>query len=226
MLDLIRTLQFSDSALPVGAFAFSNGLESAIQQGVVTDAESLQSFIKVVLRQTAMMDGIALLEGYRAILAKDYQRLIQIDKTFYAYRVGAEQQQMQTRMGRKLAELAEKITQADLLKQWVADIRAGNTIGCYPSSQAIIFAVLGLSEQEAFVSHQYGITSMILNAAVRLMRIDHYATQSILFELNNDIVSDYDEVKDKRLESMCTFAPLFELLNAHHVNAHVHMFMT
>ena len=35
-------LQFGDSMLPVGAFSFSNGLESAVQQGLVHDADTLR----------------------------------------------------------------------------------------------------------------------------------------------------------------------------------------
>ena len=37
ILSLSRMMQFGDSMLPVGAFAFSNGLESAVQKGVVYD---------------------------------------------------------------------------------------------------------------------------------------------------------------------------------------------
>ena len=37
--DLMRLLQFGDSMLPVGAFAFSNGLEAAIQQRVIDDID-------------------------------------------------------------------------------------------------------------------------------------------------------------------------------------------
>lgn len=226
MLDLVKAIQFSDSALPVGAFAFSNGLESAIQQEIVTDATSLKAFIEVVLQQTAMMDGIALLAAYRAAKAGDYQQLVDIDNTFYAYRVGVEQQLMLIRMGKKLAELAVQIQASELLQNWVADIKSGHCAGSYPCSQALVFAELGLSEAAAFASHQYGITSMILNAAVRLMRIDHYATQTILFELNKDIAQEYEKVKGKTLDDMCMFSPIFEILNAHHVNAHVHMFMS
>lgn len=225
MLDLIRVLQFSDSALPVGAFAFSNGLESAIQNDIVTDSKSLHNFIQVILKQTALMDGIALLASHRAVTAQDYARLIEIDNTFYAYRVGIEQQQMQIKMGRKFAELAAKITENPILEQWVEDIQCGKTAGCYPCSQAIVFAGLNICEQQAFVSHQYGIASMILNAAVRLMRIDHYATQTILFQLNSTIDEEYEYIREKTPDDICMFAPIYEILNAHHVNAHVHMFM-
>ena len=39
---LARMLQFGDSMFPVGGFSFSNGLESAVQKGVVTDVDSLR----------------------------------------------------------------------------------------------------------------------------------------------------------------------------------------
>jgi len=46
---LSRLLQFGDSMFPIGGFAFSGGLESAIQQGVVRDVPTLQAFARTVL---------------------------------------------------------------------------------------------------------------------------------------------------------------------------------
>ena len=48
---LSRMLQFGDSMFPIGAFAFSSGLESAIQEGVVTDAATLRAFARTALEQ-------------------------------------------------------------------------------------------------------------------------------------------------------------------------------
>ena len=41
---LSRMLQFGDFMFPIGAFAFSSGLESAIQEGVVTNAATLRAY--------------------------------------------------------------------------------------------------------------------------------------------------------------------------------------
>ena len=38
---LMRLLEFSDSAFPVGTFSFSNGLETAAFEGIVYDAQTL-----------------------------------------------------------------------------------------------------------------------------------------------------------------------------------------
>lgn len=39
----LRLLQLSDSAFPTGTFAYSDGLESAVQSGWVASAEGLES---------------------------------------------------------------------------------------------------------------------------------------------------------------------------------------
>ena len=53
-------LQFGDSMFPIGSFAFSGGLESAIQKGVVPDVDTLQAFARTAVEQAALGDGIAL----------------------------------------------------------------------------------------------------------------------------------------------------------------------
>jgi urease accessory protein UreF len=62
-LGLARLLQFGDSMFPIGGFSFSGGLESAIQQRVVTDAASLLAFARTATAQAASGDGIALIHA-------------------------------------------------------------------------------------------------------------------------------------------------------------------
>lgn len=225
MLHLARLLQFSDSALPIGSFAFSNGLESAVQTGIVSDPASLQEYAELVLRQSARMDGIALLHAYRAALDADRDGIIAADDELLCRRVGEEQQLMLTRVGKKFAELVMKISPSPLLETWLSDIRAGATPGCHAIGQGIVLAHFGADETESFVMHQYGIASMILGAALRLMRIDHVDTQRILFTLQQRAETDYRAVRDLALDEMSAFAPVFDLLVAHHTTAHVRLFM-
>lgn len=225
LTQLARLLQFADSTLPVGAFAFSNGLESAVQTGVVSDPGSLQDFVTLVTRQAARVDGVALLHAHRAALAADYDGVRAADAELWCRRTGEEQQLMLARMGRKLAELALKIDDFPLLGRWLADIRADATPGCFPVGQALALARLGAHEAEAFAVHQYGIASMVLSAALRLMRIDHLDTQRILFSAQERVEADYLAVRELSLDEMSVFAPVFDVLVAHHATAHVRLFM-
>ena len=225
MVHLARLLQFSDSTLPIGSFAFSNGLESALQTGVVSNPDTLLSYVDLILRQTARMDGIALLHAHRAALIGDYEAIVQADHDLYCRRVGDEQQLMLTRVGKKLAELVLKIMPSPMVERWLGDIKAGGTPGCFPIGQAIALSHMGVDEAEAFVMHQYGIASMILSAALRLMRIDHLDTQRILFKAQGRVEADYLAVRDLSLDEISSFAPIFDVLVAHHTTTHVRLFM-
>lgn len=225
LTQLVRMVQLTDSALPIGNFAFSNGLESALQVGIVRNAADLKSFTMVALNQSANMDCIALLHAHRAALQGDISTLCDIDNELWSRRVGDEQQLMMRRIGRKFTELVDKIASTDLLKEWLQAIIQERTPGTFPVSHAIIFAEMGIGERQTFAVHQYGVASMILGAAMRLMKIDHYATQKILFEINATLDESYDNVADKLLDDMNSFAPILDCLIGHHSQAHVRMFM-
>lgn len=222
---LARLLQFADSTLPVGAFSFSQGLESAVQLNIVTDAASLEDYLTLILRQAAYMDGVALLHACRAAAGGDYDALLEADSALWIRRVGEEQQMMLARMGKKFAELATAIVPSPLLSRWLDDIRSGATPGCLPVAQAIVLDSLGAHEADAFTVHQYGLASMILNAALRLMRIDHVATQRLLFEAQGSTRDHYRAVRSLELEEMSSFAPVFEVVVAHHTKTHLRLFM-
>lgn len=225
MLHLARLMQFADSTLPIGSFAFSNGLESALQTGIVRDPASLLSYVELILHQTARMDGVALLHAHRAARAGAYDRVIEADRELMCRRVGEEQQLMLARMGRKLGELVMKINPSPMLERWLADIKADTTPGCFPVAQALALAHMGADEAETFVMHQYGVASMILSAALRLMRIDHLDTQRILFTGQARVEDDYQAVRELGLDEMASFAPIFDVLVAHHTTTHVRLFM-
>jgi urease accessory protein len=222
---LARMLQFGDSMLPIGGFSFSGGLESAIQQHVVTDAATLLAYARTAVDQANRGDGIGLVCAHRAALAGDVEELARIDAMLYARKLSGETRSMSVRMGRKFTELAAHVTRAPQLEAWRARVEAGATPGCYPVALAVHFAAQGLTARDAFVVHQYGVASTILGAALRLMRIGHMETQQMLYALNAGAEDAYARAEAAGLSDMAGFAPLSEILAAVHVKAHVRLFM-
>ena len=225
VIELIRVLQFGDSVLPVGAFSFSGGLESAVHEGIVRDRETLRQFVRTATRQAATGDGIALIHAHRAARADDLPRILTIDQAVVNRKLNEEIRTMTTRMGRKLAELCEHVRPDSIMAGWLAAIRAGATPGSYPVGQAVAFAGLGLGEHDAFVAHQYGVASMLTGAALRLMRLDHLDAQTILYDVNAAAAEDYADIHDTTLADMHSFAPEAEIAAAIHLQATVRMFM-
>ncbi|MBQ1044935.1 urease accessory protein UreF [Micromonospora sp. C72] len=223
--EALKLLQFGDSVFPVGAFSFSNGLETAVEQGAVHDRTTLQEFVRTVTRAAATGDGVALLVAHRAACAGDLDRIRAADEAVHLRKINEETRTMTVRMGRKLAEAAERVVGESLLRKRLAESDGGVPV-TYPVALGVLFAELGVGEADAFAAHQYGAASMVLGAAVRLMRVDHLDTQSILFAVNERVGEDYEEVRTAGLDDMQSFAPHLDVLAGAHQHAHVRMFMS
>lgn len=225
MAGTLKLLQFGDSVFPVGAFSFSNGLEMAVEHGVVHDRTTLQEFVRSVTRLAATGDGVALLAGHRGAAAGDLDRIRRADEAVHLRKINEEMRVMSVRMGRKLAEAATRIVGETLLKKRIGESATGVPV-TYPVALGVVFADLGVGEEDAFAAHQYGTASTVLGAAVRLMRVDHLDAQSILFAVNEKVADDYREVRTADLDDMQTFGPHLDVLAAAHQHTHVRMFMS
>jgi urease accessory protein len=216
-LRLMRALQFGDSAFPVGGFAFSAGLETAIAERVVTDVDSLGAYTRTAVEQAARGDAVGLIHAHRAACAGDVAALMQIDEEVYVRKPGSETRAMSVRMGKKLTELSGRILDAPLVEAWLRRIANGATPGCHPVALGIGFAVQGLGARDAFAVHQYGVAAMILSAALRLMRIGHVETQQLLFAIDAEVDDHYERAAATALDDMAGFAPMTDILAALHV---------
>lgn len=221
----LELLQFGDSMFPVGAFSFSNGLESAVEEGVVHDRKSLASYVRNAVHQAATGDAIAVMEAHRGVRLGDPDRVRRADNAVYARKLNEETRTMTVRMGRKLAEAGIRIVRAPVASSWLRDIDGGRAPGTHPVGVGVVFADLGLSESDAFAAHQYGVAVMMLGAATRLMRLHHLDAQAILFEVGQTAAADYGRIARSTLGDMEVFAPTADVLAAVHVGAFVRMFM-
>ncbi|OON41906.1 urease accessory protein UreF [Izhakiella australiensis] len=223
-LRLIRIMQFGDSVLPVGAFAFSNGIESAIQCGVVNNLDSLRDFTRQALQQAASGDVRATVCCCRALSAGDRQAVLTYDHLLFNRKLNAESRVMVTRMGKKLAEIAVLTCDDPLLAWWLAQIKEGKTPGSYPISQAVVMSAMQATPRDVAVISLYGVAVTLLSAALRLMRVTHLETQRILFEVLGEMESLCNSAEQGGIEQMASWAPATDVLAAMHVAAWTRLF--
>lgn len=223
--ELMRLLQFTDSAFPVGTFSFSNGLETAGVEKMVVDKVTLRQFAHSQAIQAAFTDGLAALAAHRAYLKGNYAGITEADKTLVLCKMNDEARQMLRRMGKKLGELSARLFDSELITQWLSDVKSETTPGTYPVAQGIAFAAAGIPEADLFCSHQYGVVNMVLSAALRCLRVSHYDTQEILYDFSNNITDLYLEAKDMTLDEMHAFFPELDIIASLHEKGNMRMFM-
>ncbi len=219
-------LQMTDSTFPVGTFSFSNGLETASHMGIVHDANTLEQYTRSVARQGAFSDGVAALLAYRATNAGNPDEVENIDRELMLFKMNDEARMMLQRMGKKLAELGVKLfPDCEIMSKWLTDIKEGKTPGTYPVAQGIAFAAAGLSEEDLFASHQYGVINMVLSAALRCVRVSHYDTQLILQRLCAESDALFEEAREMTFEDMNSFVPEMDIFASLHEKGNMRMFM-
>src|SRR5262245_27874084 len=105
-LHFVRTLQLTDSFFPVGAFAYSDGLETAAAGGRVCDAESLGAWMEHFLDQVfAPCEGLALVKCMLALKAGDLVKVRRIDEELSAIRPAAAVRASSIGVGKRLLSL-------------------------------------------------------------------------------------------------------------------------
>lgn len=225
MTRLMYLLECSDSAFPVGAFSFSNGLEAAAFEGLVHDAGTLEQYTRTAFQQTLYCDAIAALQAFRAAARQDYGQFREADRQLILCKMNAEARQMLVRMGRKMAEICIRIRDSVWMRHWLEDIANRLTPGTYPVAQALWFQQNGSGEKELFAAIGYGAVSMVLNAALRCVKVSHYETQRILYRLCSEMPWHYAAVREWGFEDMRTFAPEMDVVASLHEKGRMRMFM-
>lgn len=222
---LMRLLEFTDSAFPVGSFSFSNGIETAAGEGLIHDAATLEAYTRDIARQAAFTDGVAALHALRSCRAGRYDGILRADSQTIRCKLNAEARLMTCRMGRKLAELSQHIFSDPTAARWLGDIAGGRTPGTYPVAQGIVFGASGIPEKALFCAHLYGVASTTAGAALRCVRVSHYETQRILFRAAEWIGGLYAEARELELDDMHAFAPQADILASLHEKGARRMFM-
>lgn len=225
MIALSRLLQFTDSTFPVGTFSFSNGLETASFEKMVTDAETLKQLTWSQALQAAYSDGVAAIHAHRAFLRGDYDEIAVADNMLMLFKMNDEARLMLKRMGKKFAELAAKLFDNEIVTRWLQDIKEEKEPGTFPVAQGIAYAAAGVDEKALFCAHQYGVMNMVLSAALRCVKVSHYDTQKILFDLSDRVEELYNEASQMELKDMNAFFPELDILASLHEKGNMRMFM-
>lgn len=67
--------------------------------------------------------------------------------------------------------------------------------------------------------------NMILNAALRCVKVSHYETQAILYRLCTEAAENYKIVRELNFEDMQAFAPEMDVIASLHEKGKMRMFM-
>jgi urease accessory protein len=174
-LALLRLLQLASPALPIGAFAYSQGLEQATLLGWVKDEASAADWIGGVVTQVLpRLDLPVMAELHAAWLADDLEHVRFLSRFLHACRESAELSAEDRHLGGALARVLHGLGVARA-EPWIADEDA--TFATLFSLAAVHFEV---PLRGAALGFLFTWLENQVAAATRLIPIGHIAAQRLL----------------------------------------------
>jgi len=179
---LLAALHLASPALPVGGFAYSQGLEQAVEDRWVTSMEQAYVWIRDVMVLNLARQELPLwLASHRAVITQDWQGLRAANDVLYALRETAEFRLESIQMGHSMAKL---------FKQWQGGtvlLELTDLNWVYPSAHAALSAVSGIEEQMALTAYLWSWVENQSIAAVKIIPLGQIDGQILLHRLKTDI---------------------------------------
>lgn len=202
MDSLARLLQLASPTLPVGAYSYSQGLEAAVEAGIVTDAASAERWIADVLELSVARMELAVL---RRQLEGPTQ---ETNDLFLASRETAELRAETRQMGQSLAKL---------LAELGIDVPVREP--ALPTAFACAARAWNIPQHDALVGYLWSWVENQVMAAIKAVPLGQTAGQKMLLKLGAAL----DEIA-RREPQWTNFAPGLAFLSARHETQYSRLF--
>jgi urease accessory protein len=216
---LYRLLAWLSPAYPIGAFSYSHGIETAVEEGFVTDRAGLVAWLLTVLRDgTGKVDGALFAAAWRAAESNDWPTFDAVAERAAAWRGTSEMALESRQQGGSFLSITRTA--------WPhpAFDRVGDELAL-PVAVALATAVHGVALETALTGYLHAFTANLISAAVRSVPLGQSDGQLALAALEADVnaaaraaiaVDDLDEVG--------TATPLLDWCSLRHETQYTRLF--
>ncbi|HIK06518.1 MAG TPA: urease accessory protein UreF [Trichormus sp. M33_DOE_039] len=175
----LHLLQLASSALPVGAYSYSEGLETLVENNIITNPDSLKHWLEAELRYGAIrVETAVMLRVHQAVSKGDLEKLRYWNLWLSAARETQELRNSSWQMGRSLVQLLVKI------QPQVLDL--ANAVG-NPCNYAIAFGLATahwqINLQAALLAYLHSWVTNLITAGIKLIPLGQTAGQEILLNI-------------------------------------------
>lgn len=199
---LYRLLTWLSPAYPVGAFAYSQGLEAAIARGLVTDRASTEAWIADSLTAGSLWsDAVFFARAYEAAQGSDGPALAEINAFALTFQPALELRQETLALGNAFLRTTREAWPCAALDLLAAEVGENPA---YPLAVASAAAGHGIAAETALEAWLHANVSNFISAAIRLVPLGQTDGQRILAALEPMIAETTTRAAATPLEALTT----------------------
>ena len=210
---LLHLLQFASPALPIGGYSYSQGLESALEEGLVSDAASAHAWIAHCLDEVvARWEAPLLWRLMGAFAARDVTAVLELAERFLASRDTAELRAESVQMGYSLARLVTELGAGD-----TSALQGEVTL---PLAYACAVDGLDIPHEEALLASIFAWAENQVLVCVKSVPLGQVAGQRLLLALRPDIERAARIARELPDEALSNWTPGLSMLSMRHEVQH------
>ena len=226
-LRFLALLQLCDSGFPTGAYAFSSGLETYTQQGLMPTIATLQAWMEALLHHT--VHGSHLLPialAYRATAGGDWEQLERLDQHLTAMKHAHELREMSVKTGRRWLHLATQVWPGPEVERLHELSRQHKVAGHQALVLGVIGYQLGYEERIIVEGAGYQWLNSVISAALRLLPIGQLAGQQLLTALLPHLPPIAEDIRRQSWDDLSSATPEFDIRAMQHETLYSRLFQS
>jgi urease accessory protein len=221
-LRLVRLLQLASPALPVGSFSYSQGLEAAVESGVIRDAATAQGWIADVLAfSMSRAEAPGLLRLAEAWRTSDWESVGRWNDIVLATREAAELRAETVQMGYSLRRLLVSLQGFD--PAGMAHLESMED-PAFPTAFSFVTAQWQIPPRDALLAYLWSWLENQVMAALKAVPLGQTDGQRILLALGETLPSHVDSALAMADDELGSFAPGLALAASRHETQYSRLF--
>jgi urease accessory protein len=222
----LHLLQIADSALPIGGYTHSWGLEAAIARGLVHDPESLERWTGRWLRTClGPLEGVLVASACRAARAGTPADLPALNRLAEVSIMPPSTRCASREMGVQLLALgATWAWCAPGLATFVQALPEERDRWHHPVAFGLLGALAGGGPEDVLTAYLHPAALGMFGAGVRAIPVGHTHGQQILAYLHDDIRDLAAALGDRDAETAGAGCPFYEILCDEQTRLYARMF--
>jgi urease accessory protein len=220
---LYRLLAWLSPAYPIGAFSYSHGVETAVEEGFIKDRGSLVTWLQSVLLQgTGAVDGALFATGWRAAAAADWPAFDAVAERAAAWRGTSEMALEARQQGGSFLSITRAAWPHAALD--LAHERLSGELAL-PIAVALAAATHGIALELALRAYLHAFTANLISAAVRTVPLGQTDGQLALAALEPAVQRATEEaLAVPSLDEVGTATPLLDWCSIRHETQYTRLF--
>ena len=220
---LYRLLAWLSPAYPIGAYSYSHGLEFAVECGLVSDAESLTSWIDTVLRRGAgQVDGALLAAAWRAADCGNDAALQAITERAAAWRGSAELALESDAQGAAFLAATRAAWPSTMLDRLVL-LRPRQAIPL-PVVVAVAAAGHAMPLAPTLSAYLQSFAANLVSAGMRLIPLGQAAGQKVIAALEPIVADAANAASAAELDQIGSAVPIADWCSMQHETQYTRLF--